>query len=113
MAAGSLREKVKCQKRAIVDDGYGNEVSGDFADQFTVSARIKPLRGGESVISQRLQGVHVAVVTVRSSSYTRQITTAWRLINARDTSKVYNIRDVSPDERGAYIDLLCELGPAT
>lgn len=113
MAAGKLRERLHFQKRAETDDGYGNPVSGDFATQFTRAARVRSLRGSEPIINQRLQGVQPVVVTVRTDSSTKTIDAAWRAVDSRDATKVYNIRAVTPDEKGAYIDFLAEAGVAT
>jgi SPP1 family predicted phage head-tail adaptor len=93
------------------EDAEGGETVGDWTEQFTCAARIRPLVGSEPVIAQRLTGVQPAVITVRSSSLTRTVDSSWRIRNAR-TGTQYNIRAVTPDERRAYIDFLCEAGVA-
>lgn len=110
MTAGQLREMVAFDEVAESDTSYGI-VAGDWDEQFQRAARIKPLLGSEPVIAQRLQGVQPMVITVRSDSETRLITTAWRARNVR-TGQAFQIRAITPDERRAYIDLLCEWGPA-
>lgn len=112
MRAGTLRERVTLQKRSVqANDGYGNTLS-DFADQFSVDARIAPLKGGETVLAARLTGTQPVVVTVRRSSSTVLIDTDWRLVDAR-AGTIYNIRAVTPDEKKRHIDLLCEAGVAS
>lgn len=122
MGAGALRELVTFEYRASVDDGYGN-VSGAWTPAFpddasppvnkTFFARIKPLRGGETVQAARLAGKQPVVVTVRSSSQSRQVRVEWRLIDAR-LGTIYNVRSiVNPDEKGAFLDMECEAGVAT
>lgn len=111
MPAGELRERVTFEKRASADDGYGN-TQGAWAAQFSVSARIRMLRGTETVMAQRLSGVQPVVVTVYSETRTRALTPDWRLVDAR-VGTVYNIRTVTPDERKVFIDLLCDSGVAT
>lgn len=107
-SAGELRDSVAFDRETSGDDGYGNTVSG-FAEQFTVSARIRYLRGQEPVIAQRLQGVQPAVITVRASSQTRQIDASWRARNAR-SGEAFNVKAVTPSDDRQWIDLLCEAG---
>jgi SPP1 family predicted phage head-tail adaptor len=96
----------------MIDDGYGNTVSGDWATGPTVGARIKPLRGGEAVQAARLAGKQPLLITIRYSSATAAITTDWRARNAR-TGALYNIRSVmNPDERKRFLDLEVEMGVA-
>lgn len=111
MAAGELREKVAFDQRGTTEEDLGTPID-DWANVIAgVAARIRYLKGGEQVIGQRLTGVQPVVITVRSSEATRAITTDYR---ARDVRKgqAYNIRSVTPDETGAYIDLLCTIGDA-
>src|ERR1044072_5399402 len=110
MSAGDLRERVAFERRGLVDDGYGNEVSGEFAEVFRCAARIKPARGGESIQAARLAGRQPVVITVRCSSNTRTVTTDWRVKDVRSDT-VYNIRSiVNPDEHRAYFDMECDAG---
>jgi SPP1 family predicted phage head-tail adaptor len=110
-AAPNLRDRVAFGSETTGSDGYGNEVTG-YTDQFTVAAQIRYLRGTEPVLAERLQGVQPVVLTVRRSSQTEQITAAWRARDARDASKVFNIRSVTPSDDRAWIDLLAEVGRA-
>lgn len=113
-SAGRLRERVTFQARAVADDGYGNEVSGPWEDQFTVAANIAPARGREEVLAQRLQGVRPVEITVRWSSQTVQIQPDWRAVNARKPEEIYNIHDIrDPDGKRAWNVLTCTLGVAT
>lgn len=111
MSAGELRELVAFDQIAESDSSYGL-MAGEWEEMFRTAARIKNLRGSEPVIAQRLQGVQPAVIKVRSFSDTRLVDASWRVRNVR-SGAVYNIRAVTPDERGFYIDLLCEAGVAT
>ncbi|EAQ34478.1 hypothetical protein NB311A_12072 [Nitrobacter sp. Nb-311A] len=110
ISAPSLYYKVHCQKRVEQDDGYGNTVS-DFATQFTVRAAFVHLRGGETVIASRLENKHPMIVTLRSSTQTRQINSDWRLVDARDGT-AWAVRDVTPETDRQWISLLCERGVA-
>lgn len=111
--AGQLRERVTFARRpSPSSDEYGNPVTADFADQFTVAARVRYLVGGEAVQASRLEGRQPIVVSVRSSSLTRPVTADWRARNTR-TGEIWNIRSVTPSENRAWIDFLCEAGVAT
>jgi len=111
--AGALRERLTFQARgSSSDDGYGN-VEADWADQFTVWARMQPLKGSEPVIAQRLAGVQPMAIQVRSSADTRQVTAGWRAVHDR-TATIYNIRSVANfDERDRYLDLIADAGVPT
>jgi head-tail adaptor len=116
--AGDLRERVTFQRRGELSDGFGNEQAGAWMDQFTVAARVQPRLGGEEVIAARLAGTQPLIITVRSSSDTKQVTSAWRAYDARagltadgEPLRLFNIRSfANVDERGAYIDFLVQEG---
>lgn len=110
MPDGDLLELVRFERRVTVDDGYGNE-TGDWIPQFEVNARFVWLRGGETVMAARLTGTQPVVVTVWDESRIRDVTPAWRLVDAR-TDKVYNIKTATPRETRDYIDFICESGVA-
>lgn len=114
-AAGQLRERVAFERRDIVDDGFGNEVAGDWIAAFAptlFAARIKPARGGETIQASRLGGKQPVVITVRSSTQTRQVQTEWRVRDVRH-DVTYNIRSiVNPDEKNAFLDMECDTGGA-
>lgn len=118
MRAGDLRDRAGFYQRALTSDGYGN-TEGAFPDdpEFTVAANIKPRLGGEQVLAARLQGTHLANITVRTSARTRQVKTDWRVKNER-TGEVYNIRSIIDPEqatskRGRFIEMLVEKGVET
>jgi SPP1 family predicted phage head-tail adaptor len=109
--AGSLRHRITFDKRAEVDDGYGNTQAG-WAEQFTVWAEVKAKLGGEAVTAARLQSQNTVNITVRASSKTRLIREDWR---ARDLPEgvEYAIKSiVDPDDGGAWLELLCQTGAA-
>ncbi|MBZ9980402.1 head-tail adaptor protein [Mesorhizobium sp. BR-1-1-8] len=112
--AGTLNCRVVFQRRAIVQDEYGNEVLGEFADVFTTAARLAPLFGGtESVSAARLTAMQPYNLTLRSCSASREVTPAWRVYDARkglsggSPVRLFNIKTiVNPDERSAYVEML-------
>lgn len=114
--AGMLRDKVHCQLKGPATDEFGNPVPGgdNWTTQFSVRAGFRPRNGGESVIAGRLQGVQPYIVTIRQSSQTRQITPGWRLVDAHDASRVFNVRSLAdPDNKRQWLELLVEQGGAS
>jgi head-tail adaptor len=104
-----MRERIHFQKRGDSDDGFGTVIvgAGPFVTLFTEPARLKPGLGSETIIASRLEGIQPYTVTVRSSSRTRDVTTAWQLVDARNAGRVFNIKSiVNPDEHARYIDLV-------
>jgi SPP1 family predicted phage head-tail adaptor len=108
-AAGDLRWRVAFDQITEADSDLGG-TAGDWEEQFSCRARLRYLKGSEPVIAQRLTGVQPVVITVRSSSLTRCVDASWRVRDERGT--VFNIRSVTPDERRAWIDFLCDAGVA-
>jgi SPP1 family predicted phage head-tail adaptor len=107
---GLLQERVRFDKREVRVDDYGNE-RGEFVPQFTCWGRKRMLVGGETVLANRLAGRSPAVITVRSATWTRQVTTDWACRD-QHTGEVYAIRAVTPSEDRAHIDFLVEGGVA-
>jgi head-tail adaptor len=110
--AGQLIELVAFDKRAMVEDEYGNMVAGDWTEQFRHRAKFIFLRGSETVMAGRLESRESIIMQVRVCADTEQIDTDWQ---ARDIRRgtFFNIRTVETDRSRAVIDLLCEQGVAT
>lgn len=89
--SGALRSFIHFQKRDVSDDGFGNEVpGGPFEHQFSSYANFRPLLRGsstgvEDVFADRLQGNQPYIVTVRRTKELEQVTTAWRIVDARSS----------------------------
>lgn len=121
--AGALNCRVTFQKRAITQDEYGNDVTGDFADVFSISARLAPLvarLASESVIAARLASLQPYNLTVRSCADTRDVRADWRVYDARQgmvdgkPARFWNIKTIiNPDEQGAYLEMLVVEGEAS
>lgn len=109
--AGDLFYRVICRKRENVEDGFGNTV-GDLVSQFSCNAAYRHKRGNEEVLAARLQGVHPIEIVVRANSLTKQITTDWQIVDARNGTE-YAVRDVAPTPDRAWYILLCEGGVAS
>ena len=113
-SAGKLTERVTIARRIEMNPDaphdYGNVVA-EWADEGTVAAEYIHLRGGEAVLAGRLQGKHPQIVRVRASSLTRQVSTDWRVTDAR-TGTVFNVKDVTHTPDRAWVEWLCESGSA-
>lgn len=109
--AGQLYQRVAFDKEVSGSDGYGGTVTG-WAEQFQCRAGYTHLRGGESVMAARLEGADSIVIRVRASSQTRAVTTDWRVKDVR-TGTIYNIRDITPSDDRAFLDVLVQSGVAT
>jgi len=107
----SLRDLVVFDSRVPVADGYGNETSGEFTEQFAMAAEFRHRGGSEAVVAARLEGRNVFGVYIRSSVQSRTITTDWRMRDAR-RGTVYAIDAVDAITDQAWIYLTVESGVA-
>ena len=110
MQAGKLRERFAFSRRNEVDDGLGNK-QGEWIEAEPVAAQLTWLRGGETVMADRLSGRSPAIVKIRYSIAASQITTDWRCRDTR-SEEVFNIRQVMPSVKRDFIEMLCEVGVA-
>lgn len=101
--SGALRSYIHLQQRTSGNDGWGNEVpAGAFATQFSVYANFRPLLRGsatgvEDVFADRLQGNQPFIVTVRNSPQFHDVTISWRIVDARNEDKKFNIMSPPAD----------------
>jgi SPP1 family predicted phage head-tail adaptor len=109
---GKMRHRVTFSRRDMIDDGYGNEVSGPWVDQFTVFGSVQPRFGGEAIAAARLAGQQPYQVVVRQDEKTRQIETEWRAVDEDSGTELAIISIVDSDDRRAYFELLCQSGVA-
>jgi hypothetical protein len=120
MQAGELRERVRAERRAPADDGYGNK-EGAFAAMFNgtlLPAKIRPVgQSRDGVLAARLEGSVVYNVWVRQDSLSRQLLPDDRLVWVQPGGGevVLNIRGpaVDPDGKRSELQLTCEQGVAT
>lgn len=107
-AAGELTERVRFERRAAADDGYGN-TEGAWATLITSrAAKLRPTRGGEQTIAARLQGTAAWDLWVRFDGETSTVTTDDRVVDARDATRTFNIRFIG-DMEGRREFLLMQL----
>ena len=112
-SAGDLRERVSFARRAQVDDGMGNEVSGPFEEQFQRAAMFIMRPGSEAVMAARLQGQQPVTIVVRFDSQTRSVTPDWRVTDVR-SGTVYAIRAAEDmDRKRQWISMVCMAGAAS
>jgi head-tail adaptor len=110
MPAGRMRAKLAFQQRTVGDDGFGNEVVGDFATVFEDSAEIIPRMGTEAVMGARLQGLQPVTIRVRSHAATRGLDSTWRAVGR--SGEIYSIVSppVNTDQQNRYIEMLATIG---
>lgn len=123
LQAGDLRSKVGFYKRGEIGadsppaPDYGTtETDFPAEPEFTCAANIRPRLGGEQVLASRLTGTNLVNITVRQSTSTGLVDTAWRAKDER-LGVVYNIRSIiDPDQNtpqhGRFWEMLCEEGVA-
>lgn len=115
--AGALRELVRFEAQEQATDGWGQPIpgSGEWTEQFTANANLRPLRGSEAVIAARLQGEQPYIMTIRQHAAASDITTAWRAVDMRAGSnsegkpnRVFAIKapPVDPDGKNAWLEIL-------
>jgi head-tail adaptor len=112
--AGKLRDRLHFQRRDNVQDDYGNTRAGDWVTVFTAAAEFIPLRGGETVMAARLAGQQPYVIRIRSFAQSRAVDPSWRIVDARNEERVFNITAiVDPDNKRAWLDVTATQGVAT
>lgn len=109
--AADLRDRVSFDQRALDDN---NARQGPWVEEVgPLFAQITWLRGGEQVLSDRLEGRQPVVITIRRSAATSRIGVGWRVRDVR-RGLTFNITGVSPakaDPLGGY-DVLATTGGA-
>lgn len=116
--AGKMRDRYRFDQRGADANG---DLLGDWVEGFTVAAETTWIRGGESVLSQRLEGHQPVALEIRNSTQARTITSAFRAVDVRTlvdgavvvgTTRVLNITAVSPSKNRGFIDVLATAGGA-
>lgn len=107
--AGNLNRRLVFQEGVAGTDTWGNPIAGnEFIERFKLWAEMKPLRGTEEVTAARLSGRQPYFVRVYRNSLSRQITTSWRAVDARDPERVFAITSpaADPDGAGQFLEFL-------
>lgn len=113
ISSAQLTERVRFERRAPAQDGYGN-TKGDWAVLIEGRfARLTPTRGGEQIIAARAQGVSAWDLWVMSDSETRQVNTDDRVVDVRNPDRTFNVKFVADmDGRREWLLIQLEQGGA-
>lgn len=109
-AAGPLIDMVAFDRLDEVSDGAGN-TNGTFVEVFRCHAGFLYLRGGETVQASRLEGVQPAIVRIRISAASSQVTPEWRMRDVR-RDIAYAISGITHSLDRGYFDILVRSGVA-
>ena len=113
MRAGSMRERVRFEKR-IKGSNVGGVVRGRWIRLCgPVAARIIPVGGGEAATADRLTGHQTYEISVRDSAATRQVLADHRVVDDRDPTRIFKIVAPArnPDEKREELRFTCQIGP--
>lgn len=97
MAAGKLKHKLQFASRQSVTDDFGNE-QGGYANNFVRWAEVRPIKGSEQMLAQRLTGVQPVLILVRMDSETRDIQPDWRATDLNEGT-VYALHSIADMEQ--------------
>lgn len=113
---GQLRDRVRIERKQIVDDGMGNE-RGEWKPMIlSYRAFIDPLLlgSGEQVLADRLEGVALFDVWLRYDDDTKNIIADDRVVDLANEARVFAISYAENfDQRGRFMLLKCTRGVAT
>lgn len=105
--ASRIQHRVTFSERTLVPDGGGGHTQ-EWVERLTTYAEYKHLGGSEAVMEGRMNGTHTQVMRVRASASTRAINVTWKATD--EGGRDYNLRDITPTEDRAWIDILAERG---
>lgn len=104
-SAGDLTKRATLLEPHVARDADGQLVQG-WIERGTVWCHVLPLRGGESVMAARMQSRSPAIVTLRASGLSRQVTSEWRL---RIGGREYHAKeDPRETQDRAWLEMLAE-----
>lgn len=114
MSAGALRERVRFETQPEAGAGYVSGAAKGWTELCSVAARIKPAgsrSNTEEAIADTLVALSTYEITVRKSPKLKPVTAGDRIVDARNSSRIFNIRYINnPDERNKYLVFTAELG---
>lgn len=89
---------------------------GVWGAGFSVFAKVDWLRGSESAVSNRLQGLQPVTITIRDSEQARTITNAFRAVavSGRQITpgQEFNLTAVTPAQEIGFINIMATAGGA-
>ncbi|WP_420415921.1 head-tail adaptor protein [Marinovum algicola] len=104
-----LHEKVRFDCRATVDDGAGNEESGDWTELCQAMADIEERPGSETPEGGRMLATRPCTIRVRRNLNTVQVQTKHR---AFARGEAWRILSVAWDRKAGLLVIACEAGGA-
>lgn len=105
MKAGTLNKRATFQRFTSVSDGAGGSTK-EWTDYVTVWAQLSPERAREKIQQGRITDSSAGVLRVRSSSVTRLIDGAHRVIVS---GVVYDVKShANPDQRNDMLEFVVE-----
>lgn len=99
MRAGDLTRRATLKSPVKSRDADGKRILS-YVNRGTIWAKLLPLRGGEDVLTARLQSRGPAILSVRASSLTRQITSEWQVVV---DNFLYEVKEVSRETQDRSI----------
>jgi hypothetical protein len=116
--AADFRHRFRFDKQVEVSDPYGGMISG-WSDlesgSFIRMGALQMLKGGETVLGQRLTGIQPALIRVYLDSDTATIDPSWRAVQLlpSDAERSFGLKSVTDMEgENRVITMLCEAGAA-
>lgn len=108
-----LDARLTFQSRQL--DANGDPL-GDWAAGFTVFAAVDWLRGSESAVSNRLQGLQPVTITVRDSAQARTITNGFRAVAVSGRQirpgQEFNLTACAPAKEVGFLNIMGTAGGA-
>lgn len=115
--AGALRESVTFQRQGTgAGDGMGNVLTAfaDITGAVAIPAELTPLRYGEVVLKEGIQGRRLYRVRMRWTEVLAGLQVNDQMVDAR-SSVLYNVKSppVNPDQKRKYLEVQVETGGAS
>lgn len=108
--AGRLDHCFAFDQRIEAQDGAGNTVAS-WQEKFTCATGLVNLRGTETVMAARLEGIQPVILRIRACAKSRAVTSDWRARDLR-SGQGYNIRTKTLTDNRAYFEMLAHAGAA-
>lgn len=117
MPAGALRESVTFQRQSEgAGDGAGNYGSAfaDLTGAIGIWAELTPLKYGETVLAEGVQGRRLYRVRMRWDTVLAGLKVTDRMVD-NTSGVVFNVKSppVNPDQKRKYLELFAETGGAS
>lgn len=109
---GELRRSFGFWQPTDGNDGFTPKPgAGPPALRFTTAGRFRVLNGDQVYLNGALRGVRTVEVTIRAQPKAKGIDTTWFIRDTRDNRR-FNVKLMSPSEKGDFITFRAEEGTA-